>query len=282
MGYTHIAGIDEAGRGDDIVFFNRAGYTRTPTYSTLLWQGDQMVTWDEHDGFQSAVIATLSGGFSGISLNHSDIGGYTNQSFSGLGFDREETLLLRWMEFSAFTAAYRTHEGLKPATNAQLYDNATTYDHFSRFAKVYKALAFYRKTLMEEAASKGYPVVRHPMLYYPDDNTLAALTDHVMLGSEFLVAPVVDKPLPGEAREDQWKKVYFPDASNRVWVHLFTGETFGKDQPYSPPLFNVINPARGNERWVRAPFGTPPVFYKQGSTVGAQAVANLRTLGVIP
>jgi alpha-glucosidase (family GH31 glycosyl hydrolase) len=274
--------INEAGKGDDIVFFNRAGYTRTPAWSTLVWQGDQMVTWDEHDGFQSAVIATLSGGFSGISLNHSDIGGYTNASRFGLGFDREETLLLRWMEFSAFTAAYRTHEGLAPETNAQFYDNPTTYDHFSRFAKVYKALAFYRKTLMQEASSKGYPVVRHPMLHYPDDARLATLTDHLMLGDEFLIAPVVDKPLPGETRENQWKKVYFPDAGKTVWVHLFTGETFGKDQPYTPPLFNVINPATGNQRWVQAPFGTPPVFYRQGSTIGAQAVANMRALGVIP
>ncbi|MCG8671181.1 MAG: alpha-glucosidase, partial [Pseudomonadales bacterium] len=232
--------ITEAGREDDIVFFNRAGATRTPAYSTLVWQGDQMVTWDEHDGFQSAINATLSGGFSGISLNHSDIGGYTNASLGipglpvRLGFDREEDLLLRWMEFSAFTAAYRTHEGLAPETNAQFYDNDATYDHFDKFARVYKALAFYRETLMQEAQDKGYPVVRHPMLHYPEDEKLASLQDHIMLGSEILVAPVVDKRLPTESRGDPWKKVYFPDADNTVWVHVFTGEKFGAGQDYTP------------------------------------------------
>ena len=35
--------IDEAGRGDDIVFFNRSGYTKSPGYSTLFWVGDQLV-----------------------------------------------------------------------------------------------------------------------------------------------------------------------------------------------------------------------------------------------
>lgn len=293
--------IEEAGLGDEIVFFNRAGYTHTPTYSTLIWQGDQMTTWDEHDGFKSAVIATLSSGFSGISLTHSDIGGYANMSVAladndscdqilatlGIdlcdpGFNRQEDLLLRWMEFSAFTTAYRTHEGLRPETNAQFYSNDTTYAHFDKFAKVYKALAFYREQLFDEAATKGWPVVRHPMMYYPDDADLAEFDDHFFLGEEFLVAPVVDKFVPGfeQSGDDQWKKVYFPDADNQVWVHLFTGEKFGKDQPYTAPPFNIVNPARGHERWVRAPFGSPPVFYREGSSVAAQVEANLQALGV--
>ncbi len=280
--------IQEANLENDIVFFNRAGATRTPTYSTLVWQGDQMVTWDKHDGFQSAIIATLTSGFSGVSLNHSDIGGYTNASIGipgfpeelRLGFDREEDLLLRWMEFSAFTTAFRTHEGLRPETNAQFYDNEATYGHFDKFARVYKALAFYRQQLFVEAAEKGYPVVRHPMLHYPNDNTIAQLTDHIMLGEEILVAPVVDKRLPHESRDDPWKKVYFPDAENTVWVHVFTGKTFGASQEYKAPSFNVINPATGNYRWVKAPFGIPAAFYKQGSLMGAQLEENLQRLGV--
>ncbi|MDX1696554.1 MAG: glycoside hydrolase family 31 protein, partial [Ketobacteraceae bacterium] len=60
--------IEEAGLEDDIVFFNRSGAARTPAYSTLLWQGDQLVTWDEHDGFKTSIMALLTGGFSGISL----------------------------------------------------------------------------------------------------------------------------------------------------------------------------------------------------------------------
>ena len=281
--------ITEAGLEDDIVFFNRAGATKTPTYSTLVWQGDQMVTWDEHDGFQSAIIATLASGFSGVSLSHSDIGGYTNASLGipglpeeiRLGFDREEDLLLRWMEFSAFTSAFRTHEGLSPETNAQFYDNDTTYSHFDKFSRVYKALSFYRDRLFLEAAEKGYPVVRHPILHYPNDGVLAELTDHIMLGDEILVAPVVDKRLPFiEDREGQWKKVYFPDADNTVWVHVFTEEKFGAGQDYTPPVFNILNPATGNFRWVRAPFGTPPAFYREGSAVGAQLNQNLLELGV--
>src|SRR5829696_5055711 len=37
--------IREAGREDDVVFFNRSGYIQSPRYSTLFWVGDQLVMW---------------------------------------------------------------------------------------------------------------------------------------------------------------------------------------------------------------------------------------------
>ena len=270
--------ITEAGLGNDVVFFNRSGSARTPMYSTLLWQGDQLVTWDKYDGFKSAIMATMTGGFSGISLSHSDIGGYTNATLGGVGYNREQELLQRWMEFSAFTTAYRTHEGLKPEDNAQFYSNNETYSHFDKFARVYKALAFYRKQLFAEAATKGWPVVRHPMLHYSNDAELATLDDHIMLGSEILMAPVINK----NAYNYGWKKVYFPNAATTTWVHAFTGYKYGKgsNAPSAPWWLSAVNSAQGNWQWVYAPLGTPAAFYKQGSTVGAQFEANLKSLGV--
>jgi Glycosyl hydrolases family 31 len=37
--------IREADREDDIVFFNRSGYTKSPRSGTLFWVGDQLVNW---------------------------------------------------------------------------------------------------------------------------------------------------------------------------------------------------------------------------------------------
>ena len=62
---TNREAIREAGRGEDIVFFNRSGYTRSPRYSTLFWLGDQLVDWNKHDGIKSAVTGLLSSGLSG-------------------------------------------------------------------------------------------------------------------------------------------------------------------------------------------------------------------------
>ena len=62
---------------DDVVYFMRSGNARSPAATRLFWLGDQLVTWDSHDGLATVVIAMLSEGLSGYSLTHSDIGGYT-------------------------------------------------------------------------------------------------------------------------------------------------------------------------------------------------------------
>lgn len=266
--------VQEAGKEGEIVFFNRAGYTRSPAYTTLFWEGDQMVTWDEHDGFKSAIKGLISGGLSGLSINHSDIGGYTSigynleQLLGPIGLDnwiswigiyrREKSLLLRWMEANAFTSVYRTHEGLGPKDNAQFYSDEDSYAQFSRFAKVYKALASYRKTLMTEAYEKGYPLVRHMMIHYPDDPIMIDLEYQWMLGSEFLVAPVTNK-------YDTHVKLYLPSGK---WVHVWSKKVYGSSE---------------SGEWIEidAPIGKPAVFYPEGSIAGAAFQSKLRALGVI-
>lgn len=253
--------VSELGMEDDLVFFMRSGYTQSPKYSTLFWLGDQAVTWDHYDGLKSAIIGLLNGGFSGLSLNHSDIGGYTSLTIAGIGLKRTELLNKRWMEANAFTAVYRTHEGLAPDDNAQVYDNDSSIQHFARFAKVYAALADYRKTLMQQAEEKGYPVVRHPILHYPNDAYFKSMDVNVfqfMLGTEFMVAPAM---FPNtESRE-----VYLPEGS---WVHLWSGDT-------------VNAPAGGLVFTADAPLGEPPVYYRAGSVAAEQVVANLVADGVL-
>src|SRR5215204_3673732 len=118
--------ILESGRGEDIVFFNRSGYTKSPRYSTLFSVGDQLLDWDEHDGIKSAVTGLLSSGLSGYSLEHSDIGGYTALDSSLLKYHRSKELLLRWIELGAFTTVFRAHEGNIPEVNHQIYSDRET------------------------------------------------------------------------------------------------------------------------------------------------------------
>ena len=250
--------IEEVGLGDEIVFFSRSGYHRSPGQSTLFWMGDQMVNWEVNDGIKSAVTGLLSGGMSGFSLNHSDIGGYATINFAPFVpvLSRSSELLRRWTEMNAFSVIFRTHEGLGPEINAQVYSDAASVQHFSKWAKIYKAWFFYRRQLVQEAAETGLPVVRHPIIHFPEEMEFYDLSyQQFMLGSEFMIAPVTEE---GETQTD----IYLP-AGN--WVNLWTGEEMNTDGE----LITVTDiPDR------------PAVFYLSGSTVAQQFIQNMMDAGV--
>ncbi len=248
----------------ELLIFNRSGHTRTPQYSLLLWEGDQLTTWDKYDGLRSALFGLVGSGFSGISLNHSDTGGYTSLSQWGLGYKREAALLRRWTEMNAFTAVLRTHEGNQPGANAQVYSDDDSMAHFARMTKVYKALHFYRKTLFAEAWEKGWPVVRHLLFHYPDEEKAWQVHDQFLLGSEILVAPILSK-CSGWPDCVDYRAVELPPGE---WVHLWTGAEVGQAGAWAYELID-------------APMGEPPVFYRKDSPVGDQLVTNLQDAGVL-
>ncbi|MEM7724930.1 MAG: alpha-glucosidase [Cyanobacteria bacterium P01_A01_bin.45] len=251
--------IQENHKEGDAWFFNRAGYLNTPKYSTGMWLGDQNVTWNDNDGMPSALKGMISGGMSGFSINHSDIGGYTSIShpilnFFDLGFKRSRELLYRWMEMNAFTAVFRTHEGNQPGENIQFDEDDETLKTFSYWSKVYSTFANYRNQLSQEAATKGYPLVRHLFLHYPDDTNVYELEHQFMLGSEFIIAPVLQQGANNIG-------VYLPAGG---WIHLWNGTI------YSQGWQNIS-----------APLGKPGVFYRSGSNQAMEVVKVLREKGLI-
>lgn len=249
--------IAETGRTDDVVFFTRSAFTRSPGLTRLMWLGDQMVTFDGSDGLASAVKGLLSAGLSGFSLDHGDVGGYTSVSI--LGVTRTKELLLRWMELGAFQPVFRTHEGNQPAANVQFDSDEDTLAQLARCTRIFQALAFYRRELMNQAAATGVPVVRHPWLEFPDDPNVLSLVDHLMLGSELLVVPVTHA---GATQVE----AYLPAGR---WVHVWSERVLG-------------SPDHGSRVTLAAPIGEPAVLYREGSPVGAQFLANLRGAGLLP
>ncbi len=255
--------IAEAGRTGDILVFNRSGHTKTPGTSMLLWEGDQLTTWDKYDGMTSALHGLINAGLSGVAYVHSDIGGYTALSRFGLGYSRERELLLRWIELSAFTALLRTHEGNAPAANAQVYDDDGTIDQAARFSKVYAALAPYRAELAEDAKTRGWPLVRHLAFHHGDDASLLEVDDEFLLGRSILVAPQLAKCLnPLGCSYD--RDVVLPKG---VWVHLWSGRAYG-------------SVANSSTVTVQAPIGQPAVFYRSDWTGIATLRQRLASFGV--
>lgn len=247
--------------GSETVFFSRNASIKSPGSARLFWAGDQMVTWDEHDGLKSSLNGILTGGFSGMSLNHSDIGGLISMRRKVLGFDinftRDQELLLRWAEMNVFSPVYRNHEGNNPKKNHQFYSDHKTFKGFAYYARLFSLFFDYRKFLMKEAYEKGYPMMRHMYLHYPEDSQAIKFPYQFMFGEDFLVAPVT------EASKLDWN-VYLPKGD---WVHLFSGENFDLSKG------TVIN--------VPAKLGEPPVFYRNGSAYGEEIRKKLSTIGPI-
>ncbi|KAI8146758.1 glycosyl hydrolases family 31-domain-containing protein [Fennellomyces sp. T-0311] len=241
----HLEAMQECDVKNQPVCFFRSGYTRSPQHLQLVWSGDHNVAWDQTDGLKSAITGMLSGGFSGFSLTHCDVGGFTTIEglLPGASMARSRDLLYRWMELAAFTAVYRTQEGILPERNAQFYDDEETYAHFAHTAKLYASLAPYRKRYMEEAYEKGWPLMRHLVLYYPDDLTVRQIVfSQYLLGPYLMVAPTVS---PSNA----YVKVYFPrESGNTSWRHIWSGKYFEAD---------------GSYKVVETPLGQPAAFVKE-------------------
>ena len=126
-----------------------------------------------------------------------------------LVYVRSTELLLRWIELSAFgSALFRSHVGLSTSPrNAQVYDSEVTTLQFGKFAQIFAFLADYRGALLQEAAEKGWPLMRHMAAHFAYDQQVWLLTQQYLFGSDFLVAPVLD-PVPNESSFEQHASLY--------------------------------------------------------------------------
>jgi alpha-glucosidase len=235
------AAIQSAAKPDDFLVFHRSGNQYSPGLARAFWIGDQLVTWDAHDGIASVVPALISSGLSGYSMQHSDTGGYL--SVSALGVTRGPELFERWVELNAFTPLVRMHSTNQPDVNHQWDTDEETTAHLAQMASTFAALAEYRAGLMQEAEEHGWPLIRPLFFHYPDDMMAWGIEDQFMLGPDLIVAPVVVK---GQVTAE----VYLPDGK---WVHGPTGEI-------------TVGP-----EWVTvdAPIGSPAAFARKGSVAAA-------------
>ncbi len=206
--------LRECGKEDSILFFNRSGSLFTPQWSTMLWCGDQMVNDGKNDGMPSAINALISSGISGVQLNHADIGGYAGTDNFLTRINRKEDLLKRWIEWSAFTPFFRTHEGLMPDKFAQVYSNDSIAAFFARFGSIHAQLKPYLQHLSSEAKNSGFPFVRPLFFHYPDEKGSYQQHYTFLLGEELMVVP--DIKLPNQPT------FYLPSGT---WLDLKTGQS---------------------------------------------------------
>jgi len=231
---VNLEAIQEMGKEGEIVFFTRAGYSNISRYTTSVWAGDQLIDWSLGDGLGTVIPAGISIGICGIGYYHFDIGGFHSLE----NYIRTKEMFMRWTEASVFTMVMRTHESIKPFDNLQFDYDEETLEHFAKMIDIHVQLKPYLQSLSEEYQKSGISPFRGCFLHYENDPKLHDVKYQYMLGSELLVAPVI------EPNQNTWK-VYLPEDD---WIHLWSGVEY-------PGGFIVVD----------APLGKPPVFYRKNS-----------------
>jgi len=263
--YSAEAALMAAEGFPDVSFFARSGDLRSPGVAKIFWAGDQLTTFDACDGMQSALIGIMTGGLSGWTVNHADIGAFTMINRAqwlpiDIHFKRSAELNVRWLEVSVFiNAIYRSHPGLIPNSSSQLWDpDMLTYT--KTMTELFVDLGPYRRSLFVEAESHGLPLVRHGMLVEPNDPTwFNASVDHTVdghcqmgneiglfqfyFGDDVIVAPVMR---PGVVAVH----AYIPQGE---WVYFWSNSAF--NQTVHGPSY---------DSWA-APLGQPVFFYRASS-----------------
>ncbi len=225
--------LEESGKLGEILFFTRSGYSATPKYSVMMWNGDNHPDFSRDFGLPSIIPASLSLTVCGFGLVHSDIGGYTTI----MNLRRNMELYKRWFEMNTFSVLMRGHEGLNPDLNVQFDADDDILDFCSRMSRIHASLKPYLKEAVKKNAEEGVGVMR-PLFFYYDEKEAYNNGYEYLLGRDILVAPVC-RP---KARK---MKVYLP---NDEWVHLWSGKTY-----------------KGGVYEVDCPLGETPVFVRKAN-----------------
>lgn len=244
---------EESGKMGDLLIFNRCGSGTVNRHAICYWEGDQNVTWDEHDGLGSSIVGLLSGGLSGIALNHSDIGGHTTLANPLITMTRSKELLWRWLELAVFQPVFRTHIGTLEAPNHQFYSCDETFGFFGLMGRLHDCFTDYFLFLEQESARTGLPLIRHTMLH--DEEAIGSdLRYQFMLGEDVTVFPVWVEG--ADAVEG-----FLPAGS---WIHAWDGTTH-----------------EGSRRWrFPAGLGRPVFLVRKHSIQGRDLLERLEAFRI--
>ena len=229
-------------RGDDFMFFARAGYTGTQAVAPVVWSGDPLASYDDHKGLPAQVRAGINAGLTGIAFWGSDIGGYS----CNVDPIPDKTLLLRWVEFGALSTDMHDENACAQAPagsppKATLWDDAESTTVYGNYARLHTRLFPYLYAMGRDAEATGVPVMRHPILMNPTEPDAFAVDLEYYFGDSLYVAPVVRR---GAVTRDLW----LPPGT---WFDWWTNEMLA-----------------GGQKVTRdAPVDTLPLFLRAGGIV---------------
>jgi alpha-D-xyloside xylohydrolase len=223
--------------------FSRGGSTGAHL-SPFIWCGDQRREWR----FLRAILsALLSAGLSGVPFVCHDLAGYMPAKDPAV--DPEDRVFVRGTEMGCFTVNMQTH-----GTVTRPYDfPSPIVDIYRLYSEMHYALVPYLLKQAAVSCRTGLPLTRHLVFGWPEDRAAWDCEDEYLLGSDLLVAPVLDN------RDE--RDVYLPAGR---WESLFGCEAL--EGPRTIRQYPV-------------PIDRIPVFVRTGAGSAAAAfVAEARRL----
>ncbi len=210
------------------------------------WSGDNRTDWRNLKwNIRTGLQMSLSGMFN---IGH-DVGGFH-------GPVPEPELFLRWVQACALNPrmvmnSWKTNN----VTNLPWMHASVVDDVRAAIALRYRLLP-YLWQLFEAASAKHAPIIRPTFFDFPEDENCYADCDDFMLGSDMLVAPVVDSGATT-------RSVYLPQlTSGQSWFDFHTRTAY----------------APGHTHVVPAPLSTLPLFVRSGAKIPVSAPAH----GAVP
>lgn len=145
-------------------------------------QNDKSSNWDNH-GINTLIPHTIMQGLMGYAYNCPDMVGGV-----GIGHGKavDEELVIRWSQANALMGMMQMSMSpwkILSGKSLRIVKNAL---------KLHAEYGEYMYTLAKNASKTGEPIVRHMCYEFPLEN-FETVNDQFMLGSNILVAPVVEK-----------------------------------------------------------------------------------------
>jgi len=200
---------------------NRAGYSACQRFG-YWWMGD---TPQHTQSAKGVIICQLNCGLGGYPHTTHDMAGYL------AGSPGTSNALIRGcqMNFIQPISQLNSYRG----NQEPWYWSTEAQTIFKKFDLLHYKLLPYWYSIAWQAHNTGLPGWRHLVLDYQNDTKVYAVDDQMMVGDNFLFAPITD--------EGTSRSIYFPQGT---WYNYFTGEqidgpkTLAYTVPYDQtPLF---------------------------------------------
>lgn len=215
-------------RGDDFMYFARAGWAGTQAFAPVTWSGDPAASFDDAKGLPAQVRAGITAGMSGIPFWGSDVDGYACNADA----PPDRDVFYRWVEFGALSPDMHDENACAQAPQGSppkwwIWTDAATTEVFARYAKLHTRLFPYTYAAALEATRTGAPIMRHPFLMNPELEGARAADLEYWFGPSLFVAPVVRR---GATKREAW----LPPGTWFDWWSMEAvtgGQTITRDAP---------------------------------------------------